>query len=52
MIKIITGLFFLNTLFQSNIEFCKILFRTEGVENAYPRLSNDGKKIMYQSNAK
>lgn len=52
MVKIITGLFFLNTLFQSNIEFCKILFRTEGVENAYPRLSNDGKKILYQSNAK
>lgn len=51
MVKIITGLFFLNTLFQSNLEFCKILFHTEGVENAYPQLSNDSKRILYQSNA-
>jgi Tol biopolymer transport system component len=51
MVKIITGLFFLNTLFQSNMEFCKILFRTEGVENAYPQLSADTRKILYQSNA-
>lgn len=51
MVKIITGLFFLNTIFQSNMEFCKILFRTEGVEKAYPLLSNDGKRILYQSNA-
>lgn len=51
MVKIITGLFFLNTLFQSNMEFCKILFRTEGVENAYPHLSIDSKRILYQSNA-
>jgi Tol biopolymer transport system component len=51
MVKIITGLFFLNTLFQSNMELCKILFRTEGVENAYPQLSADAKRILYQSNA-
>lgn len=51
MVKIITGLFFLNTIFQSNMEFCKIIFRMEGVENAYPRLSSDSKRILYQSNS-
>lgn len=29
---------------------CKTLIRVDNVESAYPRLSEDGKKILYQSN--
>lgn len=51
MVKIITGLFFLNTILQSNMEFCRTLFRTEGIQNAQPHLSKDGERVLYQSNA-
>lgn len=50
MVKIITGLFFLNNLFQSHVEFCKTMFITDLVENVYPQLSIDSKKVLYQSN--
>lgn len=51
MVKIITGLFFLNNLFQSHVEFCKTLFIADVVENVYPQLSLDNKKVLFQSNA-
>jgi len=38
-----------NLFAQINDEY-EILLKEDGIENAYPRLSNDGKKILYQSN--
>jgi len=34
---------------QTNNDY-KILLKEDNIENAYPRLSNDAKKILYQSN--